>query len=120
MRDELLHGEIILSPSPKVPHQDLCWDGGEGPRPDVFVIDPKRWAEASQSGGYPIGSPQLIVQVRSASDDWAHFEKKAALFLADGALAVWIVALTRRLTQIPWRLCASVSIFSHSRPPKIS
>jgi len=74
MRDELLHGEIILSPSPKVPHQDLCSDGEEGPRPDVFVIDRKRWAEASQSGGYPIGSPQLIVEVRSPSNDWADFE----------------------------------------------
>jgi Uma2 family endonuclease len=123
MRDELLHGEIILSPSPKVPHQDLCvhlyellksavrpefvvrldttinlkgWDGEEGPRPDVFVIDRKRWAEASESGGYPIGSPPLIVEVRAPSNDRAEFEKKAALFLADGGLAVWIVEIQDR------------------------
>jgi len=120
MRDELLHGEIVLSPAAKRRHQDIChqivklleqmispefvvrqdttinlagWQGKEGPRPDVFVIDRQRWVEADQHGGYPVGSPQLVVEVKSPSNDPSELEDKAALFLAEGAWAVWIVDL---------------------------
>ncbi len=120
MRDELLHGEIIFSPAANRRHQDIChqivklleqiirpefvvrqdttinltgWQGKEGPCPDVFVIDRQRWVEADQHGGYPVGSPQLVVEVKSPSNNLSELEDKAALFLAEGALAVWIVDL---------------------------
>lgn len=118
MQDELLNGDIALSPSPTRRHQDIChqlhrllearirpgfvvrgdttinlagWDGKEGPRPDVFVIDCERWVDADQYDGYPVGSPQLVIEVKSPSNSDDELRHKAALFLADSALAVWTV-----------------------------
>ncbi|MBV9499493.1 MAG: Uma2 family endonuclease [Acidobacteriaceae bacterium] len=115
-RDELINGEVILSPSPSRRHQDLCHAVQrlleaavlpgyvvrldttinlgimEGPRPDVFVIDRARWIAADEHGGYPQGSPQLVVEVRSESNTWPELQKKKDLFLRDAhCLAVWIV-----------------------------
>ena len=118
MQDELLNGEIALSPGPNRRHQDIChqlhrllealvrpefvvrgdttinlagWQGKEGPRPDVFVIDSERWVDADQHDGYPVGSPQLVIEVKSPSNSDDELRHKAALFFADSALAVWTV-----------------------------
>ncbi len=115
-RDELIHGVVILSPSPNRRHQDLCLalyrllddviasdyvvrldttvrlGMAEGPRPDVFVIDRARWIAADEHGGYPLGSPQLVVEVKSDSNTWRELIAKKDLFLSSGeCLAVWIV-----------------------------
>jgi Uma2 family endonuclease len=115
-RDELIHGEIVLSPSPNRRHQDICTQIydllkaiisrdyvvrldttvnlgiSEGPRPDVFVIDRKRWVAADEHDGFPQGSPQLVVEVKSKSNSWPELLAKKDLFLSDPqCLAVWLV-----------------------------
>jgi Uma2 family endonuclease len=124
-RDELINGEIVLSPSPNRRHQDLCiqlqklLDNavpsqyvvrldttinlgiGEGPRPDVFVIDRERWVSADEHGGYPQGSPQLVVEVKSESNSWPELLLKKDLFLSDPeCLAVWIVDTEQRAVHV--------------------
>jgi Uma2 family endonuclease len=115
-RDELVNGEVILSPSPNRRHQDLCLaiyklldalvspdylvrldttvklGDTEGPRPDVFVIDRERWVASDAHGGYPAGSPQLVIEVKSESNTWPEMEKKRDLFLSSSdCLGVLIV-----------------------------
>ncbi len=58
---------------------------------DVFVIDCERWVDADQYDGYPVGSPQLVIEVKSPSNSDDELRHKAALFLADSSLAVWTV-----------------------------
>ncbi len=120
-RDELINGEIVLSPSPNRRHQDICFQiqklldhvvspgyvvrldttvnlgTGEGPRPDVFIIDRERWIFADEHGGYPQGSPQLVVEIKSDSNSWPDLLLKRDLFLSNPrCMAVWIVDSERR------------------------
>jgi Uma2 family endonuclease len=124
-RDELLDGEVVLSPSASRQHQDLCerileilktavseeyvvrWDTTfqlgetEGPRPDVFVIDKKRWIAADSHGGYPLGSPQIAVEVKSPSNGWPELLRKAKLYLDDSyGLAVWLVDMEKQQIHV--------------------
>ena len=123
--DELIEGEIILSPSPKAAHADVCHrlvllltkslDASEFivrrdtsmaletydsmPRPDVFVIDSERWNRAKQQDDYPQGSPQLAIEVFSPGNSAALMQKKIALYLNAGSSAVWI-AYPKRQTVV--------------------
>ncbi len=115
--DELIEGEIILSPAPKVIHEDICrtlfrmledavdntefvvWTGmsmaletyESMPRPDVFVIDRKRWITAREDDTYPVGSPQLAIEVFSPSNRPGLMRKKVSLYLDAGSVAVWVI-----------------------------
>jgi len=117
MEDELIEGEIVMSPSPMPEHTDICarlYDllkplvenspflvrqdtsmrlhtSESMPRPDVFVIDRVRWNTAAANKLYPVGSPQLVIEVFSPSDDTGAFRKKPQMYLSAGASAVWIV-----------------------------
>lgn len=127
-RDELIRGELILSPSAKPRHNSICTriyeilsrlvreefvvnldttmilseedaKDGSGPRPDVFVIDRERWEQAERLDAYPTGSPQLVVEVLSPSTE-AEDNKKAVLYLDTGAYAVWLVDPDKREVQV--------------------
>jgi Uma2 family endonuclease len=115
--DELIEGEIVLSPSPMPEHADLCarlYDllknllqgssflvrqdtsmrlstSESMPRPDVFVIDQTRWNAAARSKTHPTGSPQLVIEVFSPANDSEAFRKKPRIYLDAGASAVWVV-----------------------------
>lgn len=115
--DELIHGEIRLSPSARATHQDICkhlerlldaaippsfiaqrdttvfLDGIEGPRPDVFVMKRDRWNSAKESAlGYPQGAPELVVEVISASNTDDEMAEKRRLYFSDPrCAALWIV-----------------------------
>ena len=116
MRDELIEGEIILSPSPKPRHAGICMrlydllrdalsesdfvirfdtsmrlTGKDMPRPYVFVMDAIRWEAAELADKYPDGSPQLPIEIFSPSNARRTFKRKIDLYLKNGALAVWIV-----------------------------
>lgn len=123
--DELIEGEIILSPSPKAAHEDVCYqllllltkslEGSDFivrfdtsmalethdsmPRPDVFVIDRERWNRSKEEGGYPQGSPQLAIEVFSPGNRPGLMQKKVALYLNAGSSAVWI-AYPKRQTVV--------------------
>ncbi len=116
MRDELIDGEIILSPSPKPRHAGICMrlydllrdpltasefvirfdtsmrlTGRDMPRPDVFVMDTIRWEAAELADKYPDGSPQLPIEIFSATNARRTFKRKIDLYLKNGALAAWVV-----------------------------
>jgi Uma2 family endonuclease len=116
-RDELIHGEIVLTASPKINHQKICqrlerllYDiilpefiaqrdttmyvaGDEGPRPDVFVIRKDRWEQGDQTIGYPEGVPELVIEVRSPSNSESELEEeKRSIYCSDPrCLASWVV-----------------------------
>ncbi len=116
-RDELIHGEIVLTASPRINHQKICKrlerlldalipqgfvaqrdttmyvGGDEGPRPDVFVIREDRWDDGERTIGYPEGVPELVIEVRSPSNTNSELEEeKRSIYCADPrCLACWIV-----------------------------
>ncbi|MBV9084517.1 MAG: Uma2 family endonuclease [Acidobacteriaceae bacterium] len=124
--DELIEGKIILSPCPMPEHADLCtrlYDllkplledsqfmvrqdtsvrlplSQSMPRPEVFVIDRERWRTARGSRTYPTGSPQLVIEVFSPSNQNEEFRKKPELYLAADACAVWIVHPSDRSVEV--------------------
>ncbi len=140
-RDELIHGEVILSPSANRKHADLCcriYDllkdklkasfvvrldtthhlgEREGPRPDVFVISRDRWVAADKTGGFPEGSPELAIEVLSASNSTKDMTAKRDLYFSDPrCLEVWEVREEgRQLTQYV-RLEATQYTMGHSVP----
>ncbi len=89
MDDELIQGVVVLSPSAFPDHADIYEQlcellrerlRGSGfvvrqgtsmrleksksmPRPDVFVMDALRWKSAKATKSYPVGSPQLAIEV---------------------------------------------------------
>ena len=125
MRDELIDGEIIFSPSPKPRHDGICMrlyellrealsssgfvirfdtsmrlTGRDMPRPDVFVMDRMRWEAAEEADEYPGGSPQLPIEVFSPSNARHTFKRKIGLYLRTGALAVWVVYPDKKTVKV--------------------
>ena len=123
-RCELINGEIILSPDPKVPHYDvaeriydflrqvcpepryktlqrlnlLMKSTEQMPSPDIMVIDYAAWVEA-QTSGYPRATPFLIVEVISPSNRKRSTTAKLQAYLADGTPTVWIIYPKRRVVE---------------------
>jgi Uma2 family endonuclease len=134
-KDELIHGEIRLSQSAKAEHQEICKRlerlldeaisstfiaqrdttiyvaGSEGPRPDVFVIRKDRWNQARSSVlGYPQGVPELVIEVRSASNSDSELELKRSIYFSDPrCLAFWVVNPEAK----------AVSVFTPSESPRL-
>jgi Uma2 family endonuclease len=95
-KDELIEGEIVISPSATPAHAlivkrlgrlfDKELEGSEFeahfdlsiildpatpvsmPRPDVFVINRERLLDAARRNVYPVGSPELAIEVVSPSN----------------------------------------------------
>ena len=117
MRDELIRGEIIMMPNPKPLHVTICGnlqyllraalkgsdyavhqgtnlileEDQSMPAPDVFVIDKARWKKALDADVYPEGSPQLAIDVASASNRPGPFRRKIDLYLDNETDAVWVI-----------------------------
>jgi Uma2 family endonuclease len=111
--DELIEGEIVLSPSAKPLHAKVvhriakliepleelgyqvainfgCRLGAHSlPGPDLAAIRTERWEAVGDE--YLIGSPELVVEVFSPSNRKALMTQKAALYLQYGAETVWVV-----------------------------
>ncbi len=111
-REELIEGELVLSPEPKPSHAEIIHRlhtalaplenvgfvirGGfsltlspdSAPGPHLAAIRTERWEKAIHSDAYPEGSPELVIEVRSPSN--RQLGRKASLYLEHGAEAVWI------------------------------
>ncbi len=124
-RDELIDGEIILSPTANRTHADICLrisdllrsplhgsnyvvrqdtsmrldESRSMPRPDVFVVGRKRWLE-NPSALHPVGSPELAIEVFSPSNRNRKFQRKLELYLQTGSLAVWVVYPKTRTVRV--------------------
>jgi Uma2 family endonuclease len=123
LRDELIEGEIVLSPSAKPLHarvvrritkliepvEALGYEIGTDfgcrlgehslPGPDIGVVQAERWNNIPEDE-YLIGSPELVVEIFSPSNRKALLAQKAGLYLQHGAEAVWIVYPKRRTVMV--------------------
>lgn len=116
-RDELIEGEIVLSPDPKPLYSDVAENlylllkaalkgtnylvkmrtnvvlenDDSMPSADVFVLDKRRWTTARDANQYPEGVPELPIEIYSPSDRPRRLHRKIALYLRNGAWSVWIV-----------------------------
>lgn len=113
-KDELIKGEIVLSPSAKPRHAKVvrrltkliealeatgyqlasdfgCRLGADSlPGPDLAAIRTERW-DAIGEDEYLVGSPELVIEVFSPSNRKALITHKAGLYLEHGAEAVWVI-----------------------------
>jgi Uma2 family endonuclease len=121
-KEELIEGELIVSPGAKVSHADIvrrvakCLRPIETqgfvvsndfscilkprsmPIPDLAVVGRKRWDEAAQADAWLGDSPELVIEVSSPSN--RKLQVKAALYLEHGAEQVWIVYPKRRSVTV--------------------
>jgi Uma2 family endonuclease len=120
-RDELIDGELILSPSAGTYHADLCSALTDLLKPLLrrtdFIVRQDTTVRARQNepeecgnwprpdvfvidkarwiaaaGGHPFGSPQFAIEVLSPSNTAPELQKKIDLYLSTGSVATWIVA----------------------------
>jgi Uma2 family endonuclease len=115
-RDELINGEIVVSPEPKPLHHDVAENlfellraaaGGafkvgmrinmtmdtlnSAPSPDVWIVEREKWRAARAANTYPENAPVLAVEVVSPSNRKRRVQEKIDLYLATGGAAVWVV-----------------------------
>jgi Uma2 family endonuclease len=104
---ELIDGEVITMPPPKVGHMEIMirvfehlraalpagrvWPDRGGYRvgkgwlePDVSVS----WPDQRMEDEYFVGSPMVAVEILSPRD---RLEQKLTLFFAHGAMEVWVI-----------------------------
>ncbi|HLH02400.1 MAG TPA: Uma2 family endonuclease [Bryobacteraceae bacterium] len=120
-KEELIEGELIVSPGAKVSHADVVRrlhrallaveESGfvisndfscilrprSMPIPDLAVVRRERWERAAREDSWLENAPELVIEVVSPSNRKLHV--KAAAYLEHGAEQVWIVnPKTRRIT----------------------
>lgn len=128
-KDELIEGEIVISPSGTPKHallikklvrllddllagsafevnSDLSMilnaeNPASMPRPDVLVMDRSRFMDAARRDVFPVGAPELAVEVVSPSNITKELLKKTRLYLRHGSSAVWLVYPKKR-TVVVW------------------
>jgi len=111
-REELLEGELLVSPSAKLSHamivtrlrigltplehkgfmlvnDSACIVGQSMPIPDLAAIAQSRIQPTVDKDGWLEGSPELVIEVSSSSNLRLH--RKADIYLDYGAEQVWIV-----------------------------
>jgi Uma2 family endonuclease len=116
VQEELIHGEIIVSPNAKPLHTDIaehiyrkliplentgrwlvkaevaCRLTEESlPNTDACVVDRQLWQDARARNEYFSHVPWLAVEVKSPGNKPGALRKKAPLYLDHGAQQVWIV-----------------------------
>jgi Uma2 family endonuclease len=116
-RDELLYGQIVLSPEPEPLHFDIAENLFEllkamagkqfkvaqrvnlrfpavrsMPSPDVFVLPQEDWRKARTASGYPEGkSVILAVEILSPSNRKKNIDPKVKLYNLHG-IEAWVVS----------------------------
>lgn len=125
LREELIGGEVILSPNAKPLHTDIaefiyrrlipleetgrwlvkgevaCSLSQESlPNTDACVVDRKLWRQARLAGDFFSHAPALAIEVKSPGNRARELRKKAALYLDAGAQQVWIVQPNSRTVLV--------------------
>jgi Uma2 family endonuclease len=132
-REELLEGEVIVSPGAKPSHASIvgrlraqlallenkgyelandfsCILGGRSmPVPDLAVVKQDRWDKAVAADEWLDGSPELVIEVSSPSN--RKLQHKADIYLQHGAEQVWIVySKTKTVTVVTTEATTEVCI----------
>lgn len=113
---ELINGEIIVSPAPKFPHQELVgkafvlltqlnhqlagkvvlspmdvWLGDDCVQPDVFWVSGEGSLCKLGEDGYWYGAPDLVVEILSPSTAHKDRRTKFHLYEKHGAREYWLI-----------------------------
>jgi Uma2 family endonuclease len=124
LRDELINGEIVLSPQPKPLHQQVSEnihvllnkvlsgqfvakqnsnikfrEANSMPAPDVFVVSRAEWKKACESDQYLDRPPVLAVEVISPANRKVRVAQKIDIYLGNGVSAVWVSYPKKRLLR---------------------
>jgi Uma2 family endonuclease len=126
MHREVLEGELIVLPPPKFGHSEvarrasralqvledrklgrvymeagykLSQDPATWIQPDVSFVREAR-VKATQADGYCLGAPDLAVEVISPSESAEDVERKIALMLAQGSIAIWVMYSRTRTVRV--------------------
>ena len=142
LRHELINGELVTMPLPKLPHgraanhlgvplanfvleNDLgeVYIGDVGYQltrnpdtflgPDISFTSKQRLREMGEVEGYGQGPPDLAVEVRSPGDRRGKVNKKISLWLAAGTKQVWVVEPKHRTVTV-YRSESDTTTFSGS------
>ncbi len=126
LRDELINGEIVMSPQPKPLHQQIAKsivfsldralagslytaqlnsniqfaNANSMPAPDVFVVRKHDWKQACETEQYLSVAPILIVEILSPANRKSKVEEKVALYLQQGVACVWVVSPKKRSVAV--------------------
>jgi Uma2 family endonuclease len=141
-KDELLEGELVLSPTASWKHGVVCGNlcGAlkrvvdpsrfhviqnttmlatvtDAPQPDVYVIERSRLPDDAP---FPAGSPELAIEVISPSERTGRRKYKRSLYLSTGSLDVWEVDLQARRIDVFHRSGAALSFSAPERIPVLA
>jgi Uma2 family endonuclease len=121
-REELIEGELVLSPDPKADHAYIAevirealrpllaqgyFIGNNSscvlpprsmPSPDLFVVRRDRMMEAVRRSDWLQGAPDLVIEISSSSN--RRLQTKADLYLRHGAEQVWTVYPKRHVVLV--------------------
>jgi Uma2 family endonuclease len=121
-REELIEGELVVSPDPKADHayivemlrealRPLLAEGyfitnhsscvlppRSMPSPDLFVVRRERMMDAVRRRDWIHGAPDLVIEISSASN--RRLQTKADLYLRHGAEQVWTVYPNRHVVLV--------------------
>lgn len=121
-KEELVEGELIVSPGAKVSHAYIVDQLRERlrplrqqgfvvgndfscilrprsmPVPDLAVVGNDRWIEAAKADVWLENSPELVIELSSPSNRKLYV--KAAVYLEHGAEQVWVVYPKRRSVTV--------------------
>lgn len=130
LRDELIYGEIVMSPQAKPLHQETVRSIerllsallentpyvarqdtnikfpalNSMPAPDVFVVERAAWLEACRKDEYLAVAPRLVVEVLSPANRKTRVEQKVELYLASNVQEVWVVDPKKRTVRVRTQL----------------
>jgi Uma2 family endonuclease len=126
LRDELIFGEIVMSPQPKPLHQQIAEnvhfllkqalegqsfvakqssnikfrDANSMPAPDIFVVSRSDWRRACESDQYLDTAPVVTVEVVSPANRKGRVEQKIELYLAEGVQQVWVIHPKKKIVLV--------------------
>ena len=129
LRDELLYGEIVMSPHPKPLHQQIgkrierlldeqlkqtpfvanrdtnikFESVNSMPSPDVFVVLRSDWKEACQTDRYLSAPPLLAIEILSPANRRMRVIQKTELYLSHGVASVWVVSPKKQTLAVHQR-----------------
>ena len=126
LRDELINGQIVLSPRAKPWHRQVAKTiermldralqstpyvaaqntnirfaaAHSMPAPDIMVVERTAWRRACLSDSYLTEPPVLVIEIISPANRKGRVEEKLRLYLMNGVEAVWLVYPKRRQVEI--------------------
>jgi Uma2 family endonuclease len=126
LRDELIYGEIVMSPQPKPLHQEIALHVYEllsvllkgspyiarldtnikfpalnsMPAPDVFVVRRDGWLKACREEAYLDITPLLVAEVISPANRKSRVEQKVEIYRTSGVAEVWVVYPKKRTVRV--------------------